>query len=89
MIFEEQERIAATLGYRARIGAALAKRRQLGFEAPDEDQDFYAALARGLPPCCGNALGLDRWLALLLGDESIDGAVPFRAARPYQGRVEP
>lgn len=74
---------------RARIKEALGKRQALGFEVPAQDQDFYAALERGLPPCCGNALGLDRWLALLLGDQSLDRATPFRTAAPYKGRIEP
>lgn len=74
---------------RERVAAALAKRAELGFEVPPEDEDFYAALDKGLPACCGNAVGFDRWLALLNGDQSLDGAVAFRGARPYQGRVVP
>lgn len=68
---------------RTRIQSALARRQDLGSDVPDEDQDFYAALRRGLPPCCGNALGLERWLALLAGEPGIGALVPFRKARPY------
>jgi len=68
---------------RARIRESLERRRLLGHEVPPEDEDFYAALATGLAPCCGNALGFDRWLALLMGDAELDHAVPFRWAKPY------
>lgn len=68
---------------RTRIQAANLRRQELGHAVPGEDEDFYAALARGLPACCGNALGFDRWLALLMGDASIDAAVPFRRARVW------
>lgn len=35
------------------------------------DQYFTESLATGLQPSCGNALGIDRWLALLAGENSI------------------
>jgi lysyl-tRNA synthetase class 2 len=73
---------------RARVGEALARRKSLGYEAPAEDQDFYGALAGGLPPCCGNALGFDRWLALLSGEAGLDRVVPFRRAAPYGAYLE-
>lgn len=41
------------------------------------DQYFFSALAKGLPPCCGNALGIDRLLALLLGKKNIHTTIPF------------
>ncbi len=63
---------------RRRIDDANAKRRALGFELPGDDPAFHAALAKGLPPCCGNALGFDRWLALILGEKDLNAVVPFR-----------
>lgn len=69
-----------------RIEAAREKRRALGHPVPPLDPDFTAALARGLPPCCGNALGLDRWLALLLGEKNLDSAIPFRKQAGYKGK---
>lgn len=69
---------------RRRIEDANAKRRALGFEVPGADPAFHAALAKGLPPCCGNALGFDRWLALILGEASLDAVVPFREAKIYE-----
>lgn len=68
---------------RQRIDEANARRRAMGFEVPAEDAAFHAALARGLPACCGNALGFDRWLALILGEPTLDRVVPFRKAGIY------
>ncbi len=68
---------------RQRIAEANARRRALGYETPEIDHDFDAALVKGLPPSCGNALGFDRWLALIMGENSIDHAVPFRQAQIY------
>jgi lysyl-tRNA synthetase class 2 len=42
------------------------------------DERFLTALERGLPPCSGNALGLDRLAAMALGSMSIDEVVAFR-----------
>jgi lysyl-tRNA synthetase class 2 len=41
------------------------------------DEAFLAALASGMPPACGIALGLDRLAALLLGADSIDDVAAF------------
>jgi lysyl-tRNA synthetase class 2 len=67
---------------RARIREACRRRAAAGRDVPDEDEAFYAALERGLPPSCGNALGFDRWLGLLLGDQTLDRAIPFRPSFP-------
>lgn len=54
-------------------------RRRDGRKVPPMDKEFIADLeAKGLPASCGNALGFDRLLALLLGDKNLDRAVPFR-----------
>jgi lysyl-tRNA synthetase class 2 len=71
-----------------RIQTANSKRHQAGLETPPEDPDFYAALAKGLPPCCGNALGFDRWLALLIGDKSLDRVIPFRNAHGFRNDTD-
>lgn len=65
---------------RRRIKASLQQRQSMGFELPEEDLDFYEALQLGLPQCCGNALGLDRWMGLILGEPSLDHVIPFRQA---------
>jgi lysyl-tRNA synthetase class 2 len=66
-----------------RIRESHARRLALGMDIPDEDEDFYQALSKGIPPCCGNALGFDRWLAILCGLDGIESVVPFRRAKPY------
>lgn len=63
---------------RMRIREANMRRTAMGFEVPEEDQDFYDALDRGLPASCGNALGFDRLLALFAGESNLDRVVPFR-----------
>ena len=45
---------------------------------PIPDEEFFRALDAGIPPCAGNALGFDRWLALLLGERGIARVIPFR-----------
>jgi lysyl-tRNA synthetase class 2 len=66
-----------------RIHESNARRRALGLDIPDEDRDFYQALEKGIPPCCGNALGFDRWLAIVCGLSGIESTIPFRRAKPY------
>ncbi len=68
---------------RERVKEAAILRAQAGHAPVPEDPDFYAALSGGLAPCCGNALGFDRLLALALGESSIDRVIPFRNAAAY------
>ncbi len=62
---------------RARIGRELATRDRLGKPALPVPERFLAALDEGLPPCAGNALGVDRLLMALLGAPQITDIVPF------------
>src|SRR6185503_13663955 len=43
------------------------------------DERFLAALAEGMPPSAGNALGMDRIVALCLGEPEIARVMPFPA----------
>ena len=43
------------------------------------DERFVAALAAGMPPSAGNALGIDRLVALCLGEREIARVMPFPA----------
>ena len=61
-----------------RITESNAKRSQIGKPKMPIDQGFIDALNQGLEPCCGNAMGLDRLLALAIGAKGIDGVIPFR-----------
>ena len=54
------------------------KRRNLGKNFLYDTKNFFYALEQGLPDCCGNALGFDRWLTVLLGCDSIEKIIPFR-----------
>jgi lysyl-tRNA synthetase class 2 len=49
-----------------------------GKPIPAIDPGFAAALKQGIPRACGNALGFDRWFAMLIGADRIDSVIPFR-----------
>jgi elongation factor P--(R)-beta-lysine ligase len=66
---------------RRRFEADLAARAMQGRPAYPIDERFLAALADGLPPSAGNALGIDRMLMLLLGKRSIADVVAFGVER--------
>ncbi|HED16580.1 MAG TPA: EF-P lysine aminoacylase GenX [Gammaproteobacteria bacterium] len=57
------------------------RRRELRLDAYGLDQSFLAALAAGLPPCAGVALGVDRLLMLLNSVQTIDEVMAFPLAR--------
>lgn len=62
---------------RTRFEAELAGRFARGEPVYPLDERFLAALEEGLPPSSGNALGLDRWVALLAGDPEIQRGIAF------------
>jgi lysyl-tRNA synthetase class 2 len=49
----------------------VALRRKIYGDDYPVDEDFISALKAGLPPCSGNALGIDRLVMLLTGAEDI------------------
>ena len=53
-------------------------RREHNLPPVPRDPYFEEVLRSGLPPACGNALGIDRLLALLRGVDSLDAVLPFR-----------
>ena len=61
----------------ARFAADRQRRARLGRPDMLPDPDLLAALAHGLPDCCGVALGFDRVMMALLGQEDILGVRPF------------
>jgi lysyl-tRNA synthetase class 2 len=65
---------------RQRFESDLLTRARLGLELPLIDEKFLAALAEGIPPCSGNALGLDRLVALALGTDNIADVMAFSAS---------
>jgi lysyl-tRNA synthetase class 2 len=63
---------------RERIGNALRQRSELGYSSVPEDEAFYSAMSKFSKPCSGNALGFDRWLAILSSGQSLDRSIIFR-----------
>ena len=62
---------------RSRFDHELRIRAEQGRTLPPLDENLLAALASGLPDCCGVALGIDRLLMLRLGADSIDQVIAF------------
>jgi lysyl-tRNA synthetase class 2 len=62
---------------RARSERDRQRRRALGRFVPELPARFLAALERGMPPASGNALGMDRVIALLCRQTRIDAVRPF------------
>jgi elongation factor P--(R)-beta-lysine ligase len=63
---------------RARLEADQGARRERGLPVYPIDERFLEALAR-VPPCAGNALGLDRLVALTCGTTAIGEGMAFTA----------
>jgi lysyl-tRNA synthetase class 2 len=55
----------------ARLIAQADRHRRSSGETLPVDPEFLDALRRGLPPCAGAALGVDRLVMLLLGEDDI------------------
>lgn len=66
---------------RGRFEADRAQRRARGLQVPDSDEYLLAALAHGLPPCSGVALGVDRLLMIACGATRIDEVMAFTTDR--------
>ncbi len=62
---------------RRRFERDLAERRARGLPVPPLDERFLGALAEGMPPAAGMALGFDRLVMLLAGAGSIAEVLPF------------
>lgn len=64
---------------RARLEHDQKKRAETGKPVYPIDERFLAALEEGIPPSAGNALGVDRLIALLIGADRIATVQPFPA----------
>jgi lysyl-tRNA synthetase class 2 len=67
-----------------RIGESFEKRRIAGLGDIPIDEEFLDSTARISRPYSGNALGFDRWLAILCGHRNLDIVVPFRNAKVWR-----
>lgn len=65
---------------RRRFEKEAKQRRKAGLPAMQADDRLLAALAHGMPPCAGAALGLDRLVMLALGVSHIEETMAFPAA---------
>lgn len=74
---------------RARCELDLERRRALGRADLPLPSAFLSALEHGMPPASGNAVGLDRVIALLLGRARIDDVRPFADHRMVSGARAP
>ena len=75
------EELADATEQAARFEADNARRRALGRETLPVDARLLAALAQGLPACCGVAVGFDRVAMLAGGAASIDEILAFPLER--------
>ncbi|HEX4335605.1 MAG TPA: EF-P lysine aminoacylase EpmA [Polyangiaceae bacterium] len=64
---------------RRRFEAEILRRRVAGAPEQPLDEPFLSALAEGMPPSGGNALGFDRLVMLALGASSIADVTAFPA----------
>ena len=63
---------------RARFTACAEKRAEAGKVVYEMDELFLEAMEKGMPPCAGVALGVDRLLMLLGDSPDIGDFLPFR-----------
>jgi lysyl-tRNA synthetase class 2 len=66
---------------RARFERDVAVRAARGEPAPPVDEALLSALAHGLPPCAGVALGVDRLLMAMAGRGRIADVLAFDFGR--------
>jgi lysyl-tRNA synthetase class 2 len=66
---------------RRRFESDLERRAEAGLPAVPVDERLLAALAAGLPPCAGVALGVDRLVMLAVGASSLEEVLAFPADR--------
>ena len=72
------EELTGAVANRRRITQINSEREKTGRTSIFPREEFFAAMDE-LPDCAGNALGFDRWLALLLGQCGIGPLIPFRS----------
>lgn len=61
-----------------RLEQIAAERTRLGKPVYPVDQPFLDAVRRGIPPCAGIALGVDRLVMVMSGAATLDEVIAFR-----------
>ena len=69
--------LADPIEQRRRFEEANVQRKQLGKDTLPIDEHFLAALTKGLPDCCGVAVGFDRLMMLKHRAKHIADVIPF------------
>jgi lysyl-tRNA synthetase class 2 len=75
------EELADAAEQARRFEADRTARARLGLRVHPSDERFLAALAHGLPPCAGVALGFDRLVMLALGARELGSVMSFTLDR--------
>ena len=63
--------------YRRRFEAENQKRQMAGKTVIPTDKDWFSDMEKGLPSCCGVALGLDRLILLATGGPNLSSILEF------------
>ncbi len=66
---------------RARFQRDVLDRARRGMANYPIDEDFLRALEEGMPPCVGNAMGVDRLVAVALGTRDVRDVIAFSRRR--------